>query len=177
MTRTILKVSGTRADGTTALTEDELKQIILSERATASTAVGTNDSDKYDQVSNTTLNADGSINVDGTILAGATMVDGKLVYIVGGTDDTWALNGVAVEGKATPETEDGVSVVKQSRTFDIGLEKVVGSPDANGNKQFAGLEGATITIEVEVQGMQYRNTGDDEWEVLFTGTYNAALTN
>lgn len=165
MTRTVLRVSGKRADGTTALTEDELKQIILSERVTASTAVGANDGDKYTQVT------------DATVLDGAVMVDGKLVYIVGGTDDTWVLNGVTVEGQATPETETGVTVSKQSRTFDIGLKKAVGSPDADGNVQFAGLEGATITIEVEVQGMQYRNTGDAEWEVLFTGEYNTATAN
>ena len=78
----------------------------------------------------------------------------ELVYIVGDTAD-WALNG-------TEETETGVTGTTMTKKFDLGLKKEV-SAEA--------WEGATITITVEVQAMQYRNTGSGEWDTIFTQAY------
>ena len=85
--------------------------------------------------------------------------DDKLVYIVGGTSDRGlvdVLNGVG--GNA--ELETGVTATSMTKTFDIGLEKEVGTTARSV------LEGATITFTVEVQAMQYRNTADSDWATL-----------
>ena len=85
--------------------------------------------------------------------------DEKLVYIVGGTSDRGlvdVLNGVGDNA----ERETGVDVTSMTKTFDIGLEKEVGTTARSV------LEGATITFTVEVQAMQYRNTADSDWETL-----------
>jgi hypothetical protein len=37
--------------------------------------------------------------------------------------------------------------------------------------------GATVYIDIEVQGMQYRNTSDSEWKTLFNKTYNLTVEN
>lgn len=85
--------------------------------------------------------------------------DTSLTYVVGGLTDRGlvdVLNGIGTGA----ETEAGVTVTSMTKTFDIGLEKEVGS-DAK-----SVLEGATITFTVEVQAMQYRNTADDDWDTL-----------
>ena len=85
--------------------------------------------------------------------------DEELVYIVGGTSDRGlvdVLNGVGDNA----ETETNVTATSMTKTFDIGLEKEVGTTARSV------LEGATITFTVEVQAMQYRNTADSDWETL-----------
>lgn len=37
--------------------------------------------------------------------------------------------------------------------------------------------GATVYLDIEVQGMQYRNTSDAEWETLFNKTFNLTVEN
>ena len=78
----------------------------------------------------------------------------EVIYVIGDTAG-WALNG-------TEETETGVTGTTMTKKFDLGLKKEV-SAEA--------WEGANITITVEVQAMQYRNTGSGEWDTIFTQAY------
>lgn len=150
ITRAKIYVYGTGANGN-PLTQEELSQIIVSERNEGKEVVGDNDGDKYQQVT------------DNSILDASDFKEGKLIYIVGNNDD-WTLDG-------TEENEtvaDGSSIIK---TFDIGLRQEVGNPDGTTIK-YGNLEGANIHIDVEVQAIQYRNTGDPVWETIFTDSSN-----
>ena len=58
---------------------------------------------------------------------------------------------------------------KANIKLDLGLRTY--EKDANGNYEVntpSALEGAKLTLTLKVQGMQYRNTGANEWETLFT---------
>ena len=147
ITRSIVRISGTGSDGQ-ALSQADLEQIILSERAESSATVGTTDADKY-----TTVNR----------LAGQ-MVDGKLVYTIGGVDD--ANSGDVLDGSEEDETNGATT--SRVQTLDLGLDKDVTADNSK-------LMGATIVIEVEVQAMQYRNTGDAEWATIFADTYGTTV--
>ena len=150
ITRAKIYVYGTGANGN-PLTQEELSQIIVSERNEGKEVAGDNDGDKYQQVT------------DNSILDASDFKEGKLIYIVGNNDD-WTLDG-------TEENEtvaDGSSIIK---TFDIGLRQEVGNPDGTTIK-YGNLEGANIHIDVEVQAIQYRNTGDPVWETIFTDSSN-----
>ena len=93
--------------------------------------------------------------------------DTELLYIVGGYekegDDERGkidiMNGVG----ANAEIEQGVTATSITKTFDVGLEKIVGT---NNEDATNALEGATITFTIEVQAMQYRNTNNADWETL-----------
>lgn len=135
---------------TKALTQADLEQIILSERATASTGVAATDADK-----------DTGVVVR---LTGAQMVDGKLVYTIGGVDT--ADSGDVLDG--SEENEPNGAATSRVQTLDLGLDKDVTATNSN-------LMGATITIEVEVQAMQYRNTGNAEWATIFANTYGTTV--
>ena len=137
MTRAVIKVTGTDADG--ALSETDLLNVILSEK-TATTALD----DTKSPANRASI----------TPLVPTGYNTNELVYIVGDTAD-WALNG-------SEETETGIAGTSMTKKFDLGLKKEV-SAEA--------WEGATITITVEVQAMQYRNTGSGEWNTIFTQAY------
>ena len=66
------------------------------------------------------------------------------------------------------ETETVSSTTSLNKTFDIGLEKEV-TPESP-------LMGANLTFKVEVQAMQYRNTGDNDWNTIFEETYNTSIS-
>lgn len=148
--RTIIEVSGTKNDST-VLTEVELMNVILSEKKnvielTTSNNISSSDTDKYETVC--PLEPQGYTNE-------------KLVYIIGGStenDMTYVLNGIGDNA----ETENGITATNTIQTFDIGLDKDVTEED---------LQGATLTFNVIVQAMQYRNTGDEEWNNIFEKTY------
>ena len=78
----------------------------------------------------------------------------EVIYVIGDTAG-WALNG-------TEETETGVTGTTMTKKFDLGLAKEV-SAEA--------WEGAVITIKVDIEAMQYRNTGSGEWTNMFSHTY------
>ena len=89
-----------------------------------------------------------------TVLAPTGYNTNELVYIVGDTA-AWALNG-------TEETETGVTGTTMTKKFDLGLAKEVSAEL---------WEGAVITIKVDIEAMQYRNTGSGEWTNMFSHTY------
>ena len=135
ITRSKITVTAEDRDGN-AITAADLINIILSEKT---------DSDNYTLAKLAPL----AYEAD----------DEELVYIVGGTSDRGlvdVLNGVGDNA----ETEANVTATSMTKTFDIGLEKEVGTTARSV------LEGATITFTVEVQAMQYRNTADSDWETL-----------
>ena len=148
--RTVIEVSAIKSNSTPFTTE-ELMAIILSEKQDVSTITTQNnitstDIDKYNTVNR--LDATGYDN-------------NKLVYIIGGITEngmTYVLNGTGEDA----ETEINVTTSSTVQTFDVGLDKDLAS-DA--------FEGATITFNVIVQAMQYRNTGDEEWNNIFEQTY------
>ena len=78
----------------------------------------------------------------------------EVIYVIGDTAG-WALNG-------TEETETGVAGTTMTKKFDLGLSKNVSAEL---------WEGAVITIKVDIEAMQYRNTGSDEWTNMFSHTY------
>ena len=78
----------------------------------------------------------------------------EVIYIIGDTAG-WALNG-------TEETETGVTGTTMTKKFDLGLAKEVSAEL---------WEGAVITIKVDIEAMQYRNTGSGEWTNMFSHTY------
>ena len=141
MTRAVLKVTGTDANGA-ALSATDLVNVILSEKTTTAAL-----DDTKSPANRGTINR----------LTPTGYNTNELVYIVGDTA-AWALNG-------TEETETGVTATTMTKKFDLGLDKDVSA---------AKWEGATITITVEVQAMQYRNTGSGEWNTIFTQAYTTA---
>ena len=153
--RTVVEVSATKKDGT-AFTAEELRAIILSEKqnvtaATTQNTIASNDVGKQNDI---------------TRLDSTGYNDGKLIYIVGGTTNdgvTYVLNGTGDDA----ETETNVTTSSTVQTFDVGLDKDLAS-DA--------FEGATITFNVIVQAMQYRNTGDGEWNNIFEQSYTTGGT-
>lgn len=135
ITRSKITVTAKDRDGR-AITAADLMNIILSEKTDAADYVLTKLAPVADEGTATSL-----------------------VYIVGGTSDRGlvdVLNGVGDNA----ELEADVDVTSITKTFDIGLEKEVGTTARSV------LEGATITFTVEVQAMQYRNTADSDWETL-----------
>ena len=78
----------------------------------------------------------------------------EVIYVIGDTTG-WALNG-------TEETETGVTGTTMTKKFDLGLAKEVSAEL---------WEGAVITIKVDIEAMQYRNTGSGEWTNMFSHTY------
>ena len=78
----------------------------------------------------------------------------EVIYVIGDTAG-WALNG-------TEETETGVTGTTMTKKFDLGLAKEVSTEL---------WEGAVITIKVDIEAMQYRNTGSGEWTNMFSHTY------
>lgn len=135
-------------DAQAKLSQEDLAKIIISERGTASTAVGDTDVDKYSAV---------------TVLSNGVADGNKLVYTIGAEDT--ATSGDVLDG--SEENEDNGASASRVQTLDIGLKKEVSATNSN-------LMGATITIEVEVQAMQYRNTGAGEWTTIFANTYNTS---
>lgn len=146
ITRTVITVSGT-STGATPIGTDDLANIILSEKATYSANASANDSDKSTTVTKLT-----PYGTDGN----------ALVYVIGGTRDEDVLNGFGENA----EIETVSSSTTLSKTFDIGLDKEVTADSP--------LMGADLTFKVEVQAMQYRNTGDQEWNTIFEETYNTS---
>lgn len=150
--RTVIEVSAVKSNNT-PFTAEELMSIILSEKQNVTTVttqenIASSDTDKYDTVNR--LEANG-------------YDDNKLVYIVGGTTEdgmTYVLNGTG----EFAETETGVDASKTStvQTFDIGLDKDIASEL---------FEGATITFNVAIQAIQYRNTGDPVWDTIYEESY------
>ena len=153
--RTVVEVSATKKDGT-AFTAEELRAIILSEKQNVTAATN----------QNTIASNDAGKQNDITRLDSTGYNDGKLIYIVGGTTNdgmTYVLNGTGDDA----ETETNVTTSSTVQTFDVGLDKDLAS-DA--------FEGATITFNVIVQAMQYRNTGDGEWNNIFEQSYTTGGT-
>lgn len=148
--RTIIEVSAVK-NNDTPFTAEELMSIILSEKQnvielTTSENINNTDADKYNTVDR--LDATG-------------YSDNKLTYILGGTTENgfaYVLNGTGENA----ETETNVTVTNAIQTIDIGLDKDI-SADI--------FEGASITFNVIVQAMQYRNTGDEVWETIYSKTF------
>lgn len=145
MTRAVISVYGFTRDGQ-ALTEEDLTAFGFAERATSKTAASDDDSDKRTEISFNDL------------IEKHEFKDGKAIYIVGNNND-WVLNG-------TEETESVSSSTSLSKTFDVIFAKEIGNPSSY--ELFSDFEGATIHIDIEVQAIQYRNTGDPVWETIFT---------
>lgn len=149
ITRTVITVSGTSAADATPIGTDDLSNIILSEKSTYSANASTNDSDKSTAI---------------TKLTPYGTDDNALVYVIGGARNKDVLNGSGDNA----ETETVSSTTSLNKTFDIGLEKEV-TPESP-------LMGANLTFKVEVQAMQYRNTGDNDWNTIFEETYNTSIS-
>lgn len=151
VTRTLIEVSGVKKDNTTKLTVDELKNIILSEKLNVTEQT----------TQNSIANSDTGKQTEIIRLAPNGFEDNKLFYVIGGTSDRGiqdVLNGTGDDAETETNVDDNILV----KTFDIGLDKDVT------NEMF---QGATITFKVTVQAMQYRNTGDEEWDNIFEADY------
>ena len=154
ITRTVIEVSGLRKDGKTVFTEEELINIILSEKANV-TALTTNE---------TIADTDANKQTEVVRLTPTGYSDNKLVYVVGGSRGNQdALNGTGNNA----EIEDGVTIDKLIKTFDVGL-----AMDSDSELYSSG----TITIRVKVEAMQYRNTGNEDWEVVFDKSFTTGGT-
>lgn len=150
VTRTVIEVTGSKP-GTT-LTASDLLNVIISEKTTA-TALG----DTSNPANRSSL---GRLDPVGYVAN-----ENKLIYIIGGTNDVSddVLDGTGAN--AENETINGESSkTSMVKTFDIGLDKDV---------SLEKFEGATINFNVKVEAMQYRNTGDAEWNTIFEHTYTA----
>ena len=79
----------------------------------------------------------------------------ELVFIVGDNDD-WVLNG-------SEEKETGIDATTLAKSFEVGLAKEVQDED---------YQGANLKITVEIQAMQYRNTGSEVWDTIFTESFD-----
>lgn len=148
--RTVIEVSASKLNGT-AFTAEELRAIILSEKQNVTTVT----------TQNTIASTDTGKQTDIIRLLPVGYSDNKLTYVVGGTTENgmnYVLNGTGENA----ETETRVTTTSAVQTFDIGLDKDISSDI---------FEGATITFNVIVQAMQYRNTGDGEWNNIFERTY------
>lgn len=151
ITRTVIEVSGLRVDGTTVLTEAELMNLILSEKANI-TAQTTAD---------TIASSDTGKQTEVVRLTPTGYSDNKLVYVISHSTDI--LNGTGDDA----ETEANVNSNSLVKTFDIGL-------DADTSAEL--YESATITLTVKVEAMQYRNTSDAEWDTIFEKSYTTSGT-
>ena len=148
--RTVVEVSAQKDNGT-AFTAEELRAIILSEKQNVTAAT----------TQNTIATTDAGKQTDVIRLLATGYEDNKLTYIIGGTTEdslNYVLNGTGDNA----ETEIGVTTTSTIQTFDIGLDKDISSDV---------FEGATITFNVIIQAMQFRGTGDAEWNNIFEKTY------
>lgn len=145
ITRTKITVEAVDEEGE-PITADILKHIILSEK----------------------LDDDDVVTTESVLTPESYEdTDTELLYIVGGYekegDDERGkidiMNGVGDNA----EIEQDVTATSITKTFDVGLEKIVGT---NNEDATNALEGATITFTIEVQAMQYRNTNNADWETL-----------
>jgi len=147
ITRTIITVSGVDKDGND-LSIADLEKVILSEKADATEEASDNDKDKDDGKTIVVLGKSGDSK------------DGKgVVYIIGNRDSADGISDVINGTGDNKEEEDNGVTGPVRRTFDIGLAKEVTKDSP--------LMGATLKFQVEVQAMQYRNTGDDDWDTIF----------
>ena len=153
ITRTVIEISGIKNDGT-PLTEEELMNIIISEKAnvTEMTTQGT--------IANTDINKQTEVNK----LTATGFSYNKLVYIVGGNRIPQdVLNGIGDNA----EIETGITKSNLIKTFDIGLDM---------NSDSETYAGSTITIKIRFEAMQYRNTMDSTWTNIFEQTFTTAGT-
>ena len=143
--RTIIEISAIKSDGT-AFTAEELRAIILSEKQNV-TAVTTQD---------TIASTDTGKQTEVIRLLADGYNDNQVFYIVGGDDNNlnYVLNGTGDNA----ETETGVTKTSTVQTFDVGLDK-----DLAENT----YHNATIIFNIVVQAMQYRGTGEAEWDNIF----------
>lgn len=81
----------------------------------------------------------------------------------------YILSGVGEDAEIELDINGDAYPSSQNLTFEIGLDSYVES-DSN-------LYGATVNINVEIQAMQYRNTGYEQWGTLFADTYNVVVPN
>lgn len=159
ITRTVITITGvTNGDvagfpAGSVISSDELLNILLSEKKDTTGTVGDTDADKHTAVKVLTPDT-----VDKT--------NNKVVYVIGGDRNEDVLSGVGTNNE-TETANGGLTEVK--RIFDVGLSKNV--------TQESPLMGATITFEVKVEAMQYRNTGTADWETIFTDTVKTYTNN
>ena len=92
------------------------------------------------------------------------------VYIIGGEYmSPYILSGVGEDAEIELDINGDAYPNSQNLTFEIGLDSYVES-DSN-------LYGATVNINVEIQAMQYRNTGSGQWDSLFADSYEVRIPN
>ena len=157
ITRAIITVTGETADGNALIAGDLWDVLIgLNENAT-----GIGD----------TVTLAGKQNIeclDWEAKFKPGMQGTSLVYVVGGTyESPYILSGTGenaeieldIAGNAYPNTENLV--------LELGLDSYVESS--------SNLHGATININVEIQAMQYRNTGLEQWDSLFEDSYSVVV--
>ena len=160
ITRTVITVTGTKADGT-ALTKEMLAQnILIGRNSTAGDALGNTATTANKR--NIALESSITINDSNqNVYQVATDNANSNVYII----NSGILSGVGSVSEKEKDSNGNEYASNGSLRLDLGLDYDAGID----------LLGANITIKVQVQAMQYRNTNDAQWEDLFEDTYNTVI--
>lgn len=163
ITRAIVTVKGEDSEGN-ALSQSKLANILIGINEHAHGIGDTITAVDKDSI-NVLISNDGQslyynsdLNVD------------SIVYVVGGTyESPYILSGTGNDAEIELDIDGNAYPNTQNLTFEIGLKSDVNSSSS--------LHGATINIAVEIQAMQYRNTGSGQWDSLFADSYEVRIPN
>lgn len=151
--RNIIRVKVKDSEGTDITKSVKPEHILIyeTEKSDFSIADKTPDGDS-------SKNGETNRGVNGTLvkltLNGDTLEYTPDVDTEDGRKDLFALSGTG----AGAEVEDKNKETSKSVVYELGLSKDVTNDDK--------LAGATITLEIETQALQYRNTNDSDWKTV-----------
>lgn len=153
ITRAVIMVSAVDKDGNEITDPEVLQQILLSYHGNS----------EYGESARTEESGE---KAELTLLEPADLdiahAENAICYVMGGHT---ILNGVgenAEEELAGLDGEQGITYV-----FDLGLSRDVDKDSP--------LQGGTVTITVQIQAMQYRNTADSDWVTIFGNNYTTVV--
>ena len=160
LTRTVITVTGTKADGTPLTKETLARYILLGRNNTQGDVLGNTAIASNKQ--NIALETVISVNEEGkNVYTVDANNPNSNVYII----DTGILSGVGNVSEKEEDANGKEYASSDSLRLDLGLDYDTGLD----------LMGAEISFKVQVQAMQYRNTNDAQWDVLFENTYTTLI--
>ena len=163
LTRALITVKGEDSEGN-ALSQSELANILIGMNENAHGIGDTITAVDKDNI-NVLISNDGQ-----SLYYNPDLNVASIVYVVGGTyESPYILSGTGNDAEIELDINGNAYPYTQNLTFEIGLKSDVNSSSS--------LHGAIINIAVEIQAMQYRNTGSGQWDSLFADSYEVRIPN
>jgi hypothetical protein len=160
LTRTVITVTGTKADGTPLTKETLARYILLGRNNTQGDVLGNTATAANKQ--NIVLESVIRQNEQGeNVYTVAVDNSNSNVYVI----DSGILSGVGRVSEKEKDSNGNEYASSGSLRLDLGLDYDAGID----------LMGAEISFNVQVQAIQYRNTNDAQWDALFEETYTTVI--